>query len=828
MIWVRGVSTLQRNEVIDFRSYRGDEPDGEASGETTLDELPEGTKLLHGQYTITGYLNSGGFGITYHAKDSLGRPVVIKECFPGMMCCRKGRKVAARALSYAEELKKMVAQFVTEAHSLAALKHQNIVHVHQVFEENDTAYMAIDHIDGLDLLEIVDSHPELLTPKEIVRLTKRALLAIKFVHDKGMLHRDISPDNILIDARGEPILIDFGAARKAAPTSARAFSQMKFVKDGYSPQEFYIEGGEQGPWSDLYSFAASMYHVICGNAPEDGQKRLSALAQKEADPYLPLTGRIDGYPEGFLESIDKALEIVPQKRFQTADEWLDKLAPQPARKAKPRAKSVPRITTQPQVPQPAKKQLPALPRAASLEPIDEAAIRDTIVKGSAEQSGGSNGLMIGGAVAALLIGAGVAGYVFLGASDAPAPEAVAEVVAEPVVPVEPVAPAAEPVIEPALTEPETADVVVAEPQASPITDPELPSVSLPPVLDVPRNETVAEAPTVTDSPILPEAVATIRPVPRPFPRAEETRTLDQIMSSVTALRPVPVRVDPADLISDVAPLIAMPVVSGADYTFEFVPSERAFSGVTAEVAAPRVAAVSLPEAIGSVSAPEIDTATAAPAPAPVIVEAPAGPIAAVQVVGSHWDVEMPFEEALMQVRSAHTVQLTGLTTTADLERSGDWIAAGVTIYSFNGESLSPGLPISAHFLNELSIDPDGYARATVRYRDATTGIIDRGLLAVPIVRDITLLDGTELQTRVEGTAWTMRVTKTPETSDNGLRVGDALMQELQSGVEISTHEDLTKVFERLMSVDASEAKFNVLREGDLVQVTTPLAREKTE
>ncbi|MEL7026920.1 MAG: serine/threonine-protein kinase, partial [Pseudomonadota bacterium] len=303
----------------------------EIAADAHLEDLPAGTELMRGQYTIASYLNSGGFGITYCANDSLGRTVVIKECFPSIMCQRVGTNIVPRKIDFAVELSKLIEQFVSEAHALAALKHKNILHVHQVFEENDTAYMAIDFIDGPDLLDVIENDPHRLTPEEITRLTRRALGAIKYIHDKDILHRDISPDNILIDETGEPVLIDFGAARRNNTVPGRVFSKVKFVKDGYSPQEFYIEGAEQGPWSDLYSFAASMYHAIKGSAPVDGQQRMTAVAQGRPDPYEPLAGQIEGYPEGFLEAMDHALAILPRDRLQSADEWLEYIPTRPTR-----------------------------------------------------------------------------------------------------------------------------------------------------------------------------------------------------------------------------------------------------------------------------------------------------------------------------------------------------------------------------------------------------------------------------------------------------------------------------------------------------------------
>jgi serine/threonine protein kinase len=290
--------------------------------EDLVDELAPGTKLLKGQYTITRYLNSGGFGITYLAKDSLDRDVVIKECFPSAFSRRSKTVVAARSRAHTAELRSVVQLFVKEARSLSKIVHPNIVAVHQVFEDNGTAYMALDYVDGLDLQQIIDGQGSMPTPAETVTITEKLLHAIGFIHSNDMLHRDISPDNVLISKTGEPVLIDFGAAREQASTSNRAMSALRVVKDGYSPQEFYIAGSEQGPWSDLYALGATFYHMISGEAPVNGQARLAALAEDRPDPYVKLDGRFEGYPPGFLAAIDKALSTLPKQRVQSAVEWL--------------------------------------------------------------------------------------------------------------------------------------------------------------------------------------------------------------------------------------------------------------------------------------------------------------------------------------------------------------------------------------------------------------------------------------------------------------------------------------------------------------------------
>jgi serine/threonine protein kinase len=293
------------------------------AADSFADDLKPGTTLLDGQYTILGFLNSGGFGITYLAKDSLDRTVVIKECFPNTLCRRSTSVVRARSRKHQGEYQSFVKGFIDEARSLAKLVHPNIVGVHQVFEDNDTAYMAIDFIDGKDLQAVMESTDQAFSPAEIVILLKKMLGAVDFIHQAGILHRDISPDNILIDQNNNPVLIDFGAATEQVVRATRVLTGRRVVKDGYSPQEFYLTGAEQGPWSDLYALGATFYMLITGKAPPESQRRLAMVAEGSGDPYEPLAGRFNGYPPGILESIDQATKVLPKDRIQSAADWLE-------------------------------------------------------------------------------------------------------------------------------------------------------------------------------------------------------------------------------------------------------------------------------------------------------------------------------------------------------------------------------------------------------------------------------------------------------------------------------------------------------------------------
>lgn len=290
--------------------------------ESLSDALAPGDKLLMGQYEILRYLNSGGFGITYLAKDSLNRTVVIKECFPESFCARVNKTVHARSRSHTDDFRAIVELFVKEAHALSRLNHPSVVGVHQVFEDNATAYMALDLVEGLDLLDIIEAGSPAISPAHLYKITLKLLDAVAHVHEEDLLHRDISPDNVLISEDGHPVLIDFGAAREEASRKSRVLSSVLVVKDGYSPPEFYVKGSAQGPSSDLYALAATLSHAITGEAPPHSQVRLAALAEGQADPYTPLAGRFPAYDDRFLAALDQAMEIIPSRRLQSAEDWV--------------------------------------------------------------------------------------------------------------------------------------------------------------------------------------------------------------------------------------------------------------------------------------------------------------------------------------------------------------------------------------------------------------------------------------------------------------------------------------------------------------------------
>lgn len=287
--------------------------------------LSTGDKLLHGQYTIQCYLSSGGFGVTYLARDSLDRPIVIKECFPVLTCVRKGKRVIGRTPEDEATFQTIVRSLMHEARRMARLEHPNIVGVHQVFAENGTAYISLDFVNGLDLLDIIQHDPDRLTPEVVKSIVGKVIEAVVYMHEADMLHRDISPDNILITDDNEPVLIDFGAAREVTNRASKAMSTIDSVKEGYSPLEFYSKGADQNAASDIYSLGASFYHILMGKAPPDSLTRLSAVAADEPDPLEPISMDIPGYDRFFLSAIDRAMALFPKDRPQSAKVWLDQI-----------------------------------------------------------------------------------------------------------------------------------------------------------------------------------------------------------------------------------------------------------------------------------------------------------------------------------------------------------------------------------------------------------------------------------------------------------------------------------------------------------------------
>ena len=279
--------------------------------------LPTGTRVDH--YVIREVLGAGGFGITYLAEhEALGKQYAIKEYFPHAFSYRHGRSVRPTSASDGT-YKWGLERFVTEARALAKFKHPAIVDVTSIFEANGTAYIVLAYESGADMSQWLKRMGRPPSQEELDRMLTPLLSALEEVHRHNMMHRDISPDNLLIRDDGRPVLIDFGSARESIRGRARALSAI--VKHGYSPPEQYTSRPElQGPWTDIYALAATLYRAITGKLPPDATERIVR------DDVLPLA-RVARAPYrlGFLEAIDRGLRMKVEERPQSIVEWRELL-----------------------------------------------------------------------------------------------------------------------------------------------------------------------------------------------------------------------------------------------------------------------------------------------------------------------------------------------------------------------------------------------------------------------------------------------------------------------------------------------------------------------
>jgi protein kinase-like protein/PDZ domain-containing protein len=198
-----------------------------------------------------------------------------------------------------------------EARTLARFQHSSIVRVSQIFEAHSTAYMVMDFERGENLeswLKRLEGRP---SQADLDCIAAPLLDALEMIHAEKFLHRDIAPDNIIIRPDGTPVLLDFGAARRAVAERSRALTGI--VKAGYSPHEQYATDSRmQGPWSDIYALGGTLYRAIAGNAPEEATLRIAD------DPMIPASklGR-DGYRPGFLSAVDACLRVKHTQRPQS-------------------------------------------------------------------------------------------------------------------------------------------------------------------------------------------------------------------------------------------------------------------------------------------------------------------------------------------------------------------------------------------------------------------------------------------------------------------------------------------------------------------------------
>lgn len=268
-----------------------------------------------GRYEIVSVLGQGGFGITYRARDiQLGREVAIKEYLPSALAVRQdGATVLPRTTKMADDFGWGRDRFVTEGRTLATLHRvPAIVHVFDFLEANGTAYIVMELLSG-ETLEDRLRQKGTLTPDEVDRILWPLLDGLEQVHSAGFLHRDIKPANILLNAAGDPTLIDFGAAREAMV--GRTSAMTAIFTPGYAAAE-QMTSAKQGPWTDIYGLAATLYHAIAGKTPP------SAFDRMLDDVYEPLSRLMPkGIAPGLLAGVDAGLAVAARDRPQSIAGW---------------------------------------------------------------------------------------------------------------------------------------------------------------------------------------------------------------------------------------------------------------------------------------------------------------------------------------------------------------------------------------------------------------------------------------------------------------------------------------------------------------------------
>lgn len=273
--------------------------------------------LLTGRYVIQGVIGSGGFGITYKAYDKLmEQTVCIKEYYPSGIV---NRQVDTNALNlstenYRVEFIKGKGRFLEEAKELVKFKDaDNIVSVQNFFEENSTAYMVMEYLEGCTLGQFTKRKGGILDLNSALYIMDKVMCAMETIHNAGVIHRDISPDNIIILTDSNIKLIDFGAAKQAYCGETQNLSVM--LKPGYAPAEQYSNNSHQGSWTDIYAFGATMYRMLTGKRPEESVSRMLQ------DNLIHPKTINENIPDYLNYAIMKAMAVKPEERFQTIAEF---------------------------------------------------------------------------------------------------------------------------------------------------------------------------------------------------------------------------------------------------------------------------------------------------------------------------------------------------------------------------------------------------------------------------------------------------------------------------------------------------------------------------
>lgn len=294
--------------------------------------MEPGTTLNH-RYIVGKVLGYGGFGVTYIAWDAkLEQKVAIKEYLPSEFSTRMPGQSMVTVFNgeKKEQFDDGMAKFVDEARRLAKFQNEpGIVCVYDSFTENGTAYIIMEYLEGETLTERL-KREKTLPEEEAINLLLPVMHSLKVVHEEGILHRDIAPDNIFLTKDGEAKLIDFGASRYATTSHSRSLSVI--IKPGYSPEEQYRSRSDQGPHTDVYALAATLYKMITGKTPPDAMERRAKIETKKRDILEPPTKINKKISVNRENAILNAMNVRVEDRTENIDKFIEELNANPPAK----------------------------------------------------------------------------------------------------------------------------------------------------------------------------------------------------------------------------------------------------------------------------------------------------------------------------------------------------------------------------------------------------------------------------------------------------------------------------------------------------------------
>lgn len=281
--------------------------------------------VLYGRYLVGRMLGQGGFGMTYIGFDLLlNIKVAIKEYFPMGSVSRDN--TISNLLQWnlskdqEEQWREGCENFLKEARKMAKLDSiSGIVRVRDTFYENQTAYIIMDYIEGITLKKYLESNGT-MDYINCINMLSPMMSSLNKVHEHGLIHRDISPDNMMVMGDGSLMLLDLGAAKDVS-TGREGMSQL-VTKKGFSPAEQYMESGSVGPWTDVYAFCATMYYCMYGRLIPEAMERL--MDDNLAFPPLPNGTEL---PDDIKETLRAGMAVHPENRIQTMGELIGRMAP---------------------------------------------------------------------------------------------------------------------------------------------------------------------------------------------------------------------------------------------------------------------------------------------------------------------------------------------------------------------------------------------------------------------------------------------------------------------------------------------------------------------